>query len=103
MMTRNLKGGVALGSLTAAVALLAGLSSANAQSAPGAGSFPQSFLIPGTNTSIAIYGSVKLSFTSNWGSQHVTDTSPSGIGATPNAISGLALNGPGQGLVGCAP
>ena len=95
MMTRNLKGGVALGSLTAAVALLAGLSSANAQSAPGAGSFPQSFLIPGTNTSIAIYGSVKLSFTSNWGSQHVTDTSPSGIGATPNAISGLALNGPG--------
>ncbi|MGH7036507.1 MAG: hypothetical protein ACREFL_22510, partial [Stellaceae bacterium] len=95
MMTRNLKGGVALGSLTAAVALLAGLSSANAQSAPGAGSFPQSFLIPGTNTSIAIYGAVKLSFTTNLGSQHVTDTSPSGIGATPNAISGLALNGPG--------
>ena len=95
MTTKNLKGGVALGSLTAVAALLAGLSSANAQPASGAGSFPQSFLIPGTNTSIAIYGTVKLSFTSNWGSQHVTDTSPSGIGATPNAISGLALEGPG--------
>ncbi|MGH7034635.1 MAG: porin, partial [Stellaceae bacterium] len=88
--------GIALSSVTAAVALLAGLSSANAQpSAPGAGSFPQSFLIPGTNTSIAIYGAVKLSFTTNLGSQHVTDTSPSGIGATPNAISGLALDGQG--------
>jgi len=84
-----------LGSLTAAVALLGGLSNASAQSAPGAGSFPQSFLIPGTNTSLAIYGTVKLSASTNWGSQHVTDTSPSGIGNTPFAINGLALGGPG--------
>jgi hypothetical protein len=81
--------------LTAAVALLAGLSNASAQSAPGAGSFPQSFLIPGTNTSIAIYGTVKLSASTNLGSQHVTDTSPGGIGNTPFAINGLALGGPG--------
>ncbi len=95
MKTRNLKNGVALGSLTAAVALLAGLSNASAQSAPGAGSFPQSFLVPGTNTSLAIYGAVKVSFSSNWGSQHVTDTSPSGIGNTAFSISGLSLGGPG--------
>ncbi len=95
MSTRNLKGGIALGSLTAAVALLAGLSNASAQSAPGAGSFPQSFLVPGTNTSLAVYGAVKVSFASNWGSQNVTDTSPSGIGNTPFAINGLALGGPG--------
>jgi Porin subfamily len=95
MNTRNLKNGVALGSLTAAVALLAGLSSASAQGAPGAGSFPKSFLIPGTNTSLAIYGTVKLSISTNLGSQHITDTSPSGIGNTPFAISGLSLGGPG--------
>jgi Porin subfamily len=95
MITRKLRGGVALGSLTATIALLAGLSNASAQGAPGAGSFPQSFLVPGTNTSLAIYGAVKVSFTSNWGSQHVTDTSPSGIGNTAFAINGLALGGPG--------
>jgi Porin subfamily len=95
MNARNLKGGVALGSLTAAVALLAGLSNASAQSAPGAGSFPQSFLVPGTNTSLSIYGTVKLSVTTNLGSQNTTDTSPSGIGNTPFAINGLALGGPG--------
>ena len=95
MNTRFPTGGIALGSLTAAVALLAGLSNASAQSAPGAGSFPQSFLVPGTNTSLAIYGTVKLSASSNWGSQHITDTSPSGIGNTPSAINGLALGGPG--------
>ncbi|HKT17867.1 MAG TPA: porin [Stellaceae bacterium] len=95
MSTRNLKGGVALGSLTAVVALLAGLSNASAQSAPGAGSFPQSFLVPGTNTSLAIYGTVKMNVSAQWGSQHTTDTSPSGIGNTAFAINGLALGGPG--------
>jgi Porin subfamily len=95
MVTRNLRGGVALGSLTAAVALLAGLSNASAQGAPGAGSFPQSFLVPGTNTSLAIYGTVKVSFATNLGSQNITDTSPAGIGNTPAAINQLALGGPG--------
>jgi Porin subfamily len=98
MTKTKMKGGIALGSLTAAVALLAGLSTASAQGAPGAGSFPQSFLVPGTNTSLAIYGAVKVSFSSNWGSQHITDTSPAGIGNTAAAINGLALDGPGAGM-----
>jgi Porin subfamily len=95
MIKRKMKGGIALGSLTAAVALLAGLSSASAQGAPGAGSFPRSFLVPGTNTSLAIYGRVLTSFSTNLGSQHVTDTSPAGIGNTAAAINQLALGGPG--------
>src|SRR6185312_13702920 len=62
--------GMALGSLTAAVALLAGAPGAVAQqatgdqavsgqAAPGGGSFPGSFLVPGTNTSIKIGGFAK--------------------------------------------
>jgi hypothetical protein len=51
----------ALGSLTAAVALLAGSPDASAQPAQaGGGSFPGSFLVPGTNTSIKIGGFVKI-------------------------------------------
>jgi hypothetical protein len=62
---------MALGSLTAAAALLAGMPVANAQTgpdpdtsvsgqaAPGGGSFPGSFLVPGTNTSIKIGGFAK--------------------------------------------
>jgi hypothetical protein len=63
---------VALGSLTAAVALLAGVTAASAQTAPGSdsstvagaaapggGSFPGSFLVPGTNTSLKIGGIAK--------------------------------------------
>lgn len=66
--------GMSLGSLTAAVALLAGMpiaradqaqgintdtSSDSGQAAPGGGSFPGSFLVPGTNTSIKIGGFAK--------------------------------------------
>ncbi len=51
----------ALGSLTAAVALLAGSPDAGAQPvSAGGGSFPGSFLVPGTNTSIKIGGFVKI-------------------------------------------
>lgn len=63
---------LALGSLTAAVALLAGVTAASAQTAPGSdtstvagqaapggGSFPGSFLVPGTNTSLKIGGIAK--------------------------------------------
>lgn len=95
MKTRNLKGAVALGSLTAAVALLAGLSGASAQSAPGAGSFPQSFLIPGTNTSLSVYGVVRMNASTQVGSIHTNDTSPSGGGATAFQINQLPLEGPG--------
>ena len=61
-----------LGSLTAAVALLAGMpaafadpatdssdTSVSGQAAPGGGAFPGSFLVPGTNTSIKIGGFAK--------------------------------------------
>ena len=64
-----------LGSLTAAVALLAGVPGAAAepasgvsddsisgQAAPGGGSFPGSFLVPGTNTSIHIGGLARGSY-----------------------------------------
>jgi len=108
MKTRTAKGAVALGSLTATVALLAGLGSAQAQigagqaatppvapTGPGAGSFPQSFLIPGTNTSLSLYGKIALGISDNIGSQHLNDTSPSGGGATPFPIGSLALEGPG--------
>src|SRR6185437_7153114 len=57
---RKFNAAVALGSLTAAVALLAGAPAASAQTAPGGGSFPGSFLVPGTNTSIKIGGYAKI-------------------------------------------
>jgi hypothetical protein len=57
---RKFNAAVALGSLTAAVALLAGAPDASAQTAPGGGSFPGSFLVPGTNTSIKIGGYAKI-------------------------------------------
>ena len=48
--------------MTATAALLVGMSSGEAQTAPGAGSYPGSFLIPGTNTSFSIGGYVKLDY-----------------------------------------
>ena len=108
MKTRTAKGAIALGSLTATVALLAGLGSAQAQigagqaasppvapTGPGAGSFPQSFLIPGTNTSLSLYGKISMGIWDNIGSQHLNDTSPSGGGGTPFQIGALVLEGPG--------
>src|SRR5262249_7910804 len=102
------KGALTLGSLTATAALLAGLGSAHAQigsgqpftppvapTGPGAGSFPQSFLIPGTNTSLSLYGKISLGISDNIGSQHLADTNPTGGGATPFPVGSLALEGPG--------
>jgi len=108
MNTRSFKGAVALGSLTATVALLAGLGTAQAQigagqapagppvapTGPGAGSFPQSFLIPGTNTSLSLYGKIQLSVHDNIGSMHTSDQGPSPAQGAPN-IGTLYLEGPG--------
>src|ERR1700722_17921124 len=59
--SRKMSALTALGSLTAAVALLAGSPDASAQPAsPGGGSFPGSFLVPGTNTSVKVGGFVKI-------------------------------------------
>ncbi|HEY3917380.1 MAG TPA: porin, partial [Stellaceae bacterium] len=107
MNRQSFKGAVALGSLTATVALLAGLGTAQAQmgsgqagpppanpTGPGAGSFPQSFLIPGTNTSLSLYGKVQLSIHDNIGSQHTSDQTPlPTVGAA--GLNSLLLEGPG--------
>jgi hypothetical protein len=66
-----------------------------APTTPGSGSFPQSFLIPGTNTSLSLYGKVSLGIQDNIGSQHFNDTSPSGGGGTPFPIGSIAMEGPG--------
>src|SRR5208282_3798836 len=97
---------------TASVALLAGLSPAQAQmagapggpcsttvespavnnctlpssSAPGAGSFPGSFLVPGTSTSFAVHGIIYFEIDRDMG-VHQTDT----LGG----ISGIVLQGLG--------
>lgn len=95
MITKNRFCKIALGSLMAAGTLIAGQPRASAQGAPGGGSFPQSFLVPGTNTSIAIYGTIRLKISTNLGSPHLSDTGPAGAGATGWAIGGIPLDGPG--------
>src|SRR5215472_7495150 len=67
MKIRKLNAATALGSLTASVALLAGASGAHAQGAPGAGSFPGSFLVPGTQTSFKVGGYIKFDYTYDFG------------------------------------
>ena len=76
------------GALTAAVALLTGLSGAQAQApAPGAplsgaGSFPLSFIVPGTSTSLHVGGFIQLDAT--------YDMSAFGNSASPGAHDNLA-------------
>jgi len=106
MKPSNLQSTLALGSLTATVALLAGLSAASAQSAPGGGSFPQSFLVPGTNTSLSVYGAIKAGFRDNIGAQATSNAgAPAGAGSIAFQTSQLALQGPGAGggATGSAP
>ena len=69
MKIGKIKAAAALGSLTATVALLAGMQGAQAQGAPGAGSFPGSFLVPGTQTSFKVGGYVKGDFTYDFSAQ----------------------------------
>src|SRR5215472_2218580 len=72
MKIRKLSAATALGSLTASVALLSGIQGAHAQGAPGAGSFPGSFLVPGTQTSFKVGGYVKLDYTYDFGAQQIS-------------------------------
>lgn len=67
MKIRKLNAAAGLGSLTATVALLAGMPGAHAQGAPGAGSFPGSFLVPGTQTSFKVGGYIKFDYTYDFG------------------------------------
>src|ERR1700761_8054490 len=108
MNTQRVKGAIALGSLTATVALLAGLGSAQAQigtgqagpapaaptSGPGAGSFPPSFLFPGTDTSLSLYGQLQMGVHETFVSQHTSETTPSPTPGPPG-LTPLLLEGPG--------
>src|SRR5580692_2342636 len=101
-MTKNDKFSrtLAVGGLTAAIALLVGLSEANAQApapaAPlsGAGSFPLSFIVPGTNTSLHVGGFVQMDLRYDF-SSFGNSTSP---GADFNLnVTGVAIEGNGTG------
>jgi len=89
---RNMKAAVVLGSLTATVALLTGLPAASAQTAPGGGSFPGSFLVPGTNTSLAIHGIIWFDATHDFG-PHQGDTTAGITGFPLNGQAGHNFNG----------
>lgn len=75
--------------MTATAALLAGMSSGVAQTAPGAGSYPGSFLIPGTNTSFSVGGYVKLDYFYDFTSAGpLVGGIPGGIGTPLDAGAG---------------
>jgi hypothetical protein len=95
-MKRRLGYTALTGALAALPFLLGAPDLAQAQTAPGSGSFPNSFLIPGTNTSLRIGGFVKLD---TWYDFSVhADTPAPGGGATGMNVGGIALgdNKPGS-------
>jgi len=99
MKIRKLNAATALGSLTASVALLAGMSGAHAQGAPGAGSFPGSFLVPGTQTSFKVGGYIKFDYTYDFGPAMFINggASPFGVSFdskcfTPNGVGHLVCD-----------
>jgi len=94
MKLRKFKAAAALGSLTATVALLAGMQGAQAQSAPGAGSFPGSFLVPGTQTSFKVGGYVKGDFTYDFSAQQNIN---GGAAPTSAPFAGNSSIAPGTG------
>ncbi len=115
-MTRKRSLSAALAT-TASVALLAGLSPANAapctttvespafndcslpsSSAPGAGSFPGSFLVPGTSTSFALHGIIWIVASHDFGPSAISGglvnaTAIQGPGASASNLGQHALNG----------
>jgi len=102
MKLHKFKAAAALGSLTATVALLAGMQGAEAQSAPGAGSFPGSFLVPGTQTSFKVGGYVKGDFVYDFSAAQNINGGAAPTGApfdgnsTFNAGSGHNIHGRAQ-------
>jgi hypothetical protein len=90
----------ALGSVTAVAALLVGLSGANAQApAPstvplaGAGSFPGSFIVPGTNTSLHVGGIIQIDTTEDFDTEGVSPSNSPGAQQN-EAPAGVDLQGP---------
>src|SRR5215469_11468280 len=94
-MKRRLGYTALTGALAALPFLLGAPDLAQAQTAPGSGSFPNSFLIPGTNTSLRVGGFVKLDAWYDF-SVH-GDTGQNG-GTTGINIGGIAVgdNRPGS-------
>ncbi|HEV2549758.1 MAG TPA: DcaP family trimeric outer membrane transporter [Stellaceae bacterium] len=88
-MKRRLGYTALTGALAALPFLLGAPDLAHAQQAPGSGSFPNSFLIPGTNTSLRVGGFVKLDVWYDF-SVH-SDTGTAG-GTTGMNTGGLSLD-----------
>src|ERR1700751_1535424 len=95
-MTRRLGFTALTGALEALPFLLGAPDLAQAQTAPGSGSFPNSFLIPGTNTSLRIGGFVKFDAWYDF-SVHADANAAAG-GTTGVNVGGIALgdNKPGS-------
>jgi Porin subfamily len=72
--------------LMSTAAVLLGMHGADAQTAPGAGSFPGSILIPGTNTSLRIGGYAKLDFIYDFGVHQDFLANGAGSGTLASAI-----------------
>jgi len=87
MKLRKFKVAAAVGSLTATVALLAGLSGAQAQ-APGGGSFAGSILLPGTNTSFKVGGYAKWDYVYDFSQGQSSEPVNGGFSATALALDG---------------
>ena len=95
--TGNFLSATALGGISAVAALLVGLSGAQAQApaptAPlsGAGSFPGSFIVPGTNTSLHVGGIIQIDTTYDFN----TTGNGASNGAQQNESPGnISLTGP---------
>src|ERR1700741_4482099 len=96
-MRRRLGYTALTGALAALPFLLGAPDLAQAQTAPGSGSFPNSFLIPGTNTSLRVGGFVKFDAWYDF-SVH-GDTPAPGGGATGVNVGGIPLDNNVPGLV----
>ncbi|HEV2545885.1 MAG TPA: DcaP family trimeric outer membrane transporter [Stellaceae bacterium] len=94
-MKRRLGYTALTGALAALPFLLGAPDLAHAQQAPGSGSFPNSFLIPGTNTSLRVGGFVKLDAWYDFSTHG--DTGQNG-GTTGMSVGGIPLddNKPGD-------
>ena len=95
MKIRKLNAATALGSLTASVALLTGIQGAYAQGAPGAGSFPGSFLVPGTQTSFKVGGYIKWDYVYDFGQiQNINGGSFPFVSTQGGVINGVPQGAP---------
>src|ERR1700747_125174 len=88
-MRRRLGYTALTGALAALPFLLGAPDLAQAQTAPGSGSFPNSFLIPGTNTSIRVGGFTKLDV---WYDFSVHGDTGNNGGTTGVNVGGLPLD-----------